>query len=586
MAVMRMSPFVFILLLAVATLFCYSGLCAAEEAVVEVGANGVQQKRKDDDPVGDLMKKIFGAFNGDKGQTPDDNKPLFESLGEETETETKEEAAMKTEEAESIWNLMFPKTTDTDRNKDQEKRTDEETNLGTWEQMLLKAKEHQMQQKGSDVTSFTDNIQILKKAFDKVKDQMDRAFDGLDLSNMDLLQAWYVSQAEEHNKSPVWKRQQHRFQDPLQEEQALALADALYLNGLAYADTCAEIEHHLKGFRNDSWVLVNCTTQARPEEPAHYVAVRKQPPEEQQSSWFKKPQKTLEVAFVVRATKDLMDILTDALLEASPFHGGLAHHGIRSGALYLYELYKDWLPELLAASQSDKMAINTVGYSLGAGVAALLTMEFNKQFPENIRTTSVGMGTPAVLTRELSESVKSTITTVVSDADCVSRMSGPAVYNMFVRATNYNWTMDALRDFDQIMPFLQEHLPLGDMILSNETIAKGRKDLTATLLDKFEKSLNLSLPTALESGTKIQEIELFPPGTCIHLYRDGTSWQGNFVSCFSFDEQEIVGHLLDDHLLNTGYYPALVTYIRKLKNDFNFKVEHDVMDLSWVRKDG
>lgn len=163
-------------------------------------------------------------------------------------------------------------------------------------------------------------------------------------------------------------------------------------------------------------------------------------------------------------------------------------------------------------------------------------------------------------------------------------MSGRAVYNMFVRGTNYNWTHDAIHDFDQIVTFLQKYLPLGDVILSNETVANARENLLTSLQGKFENSLDKSLPVALESGTKIKNIHLFPPGTCIHMYRDGVSFQGNFVPCNSFDDIEIVNRMIDDHLLDTGYYAALSTFIRNLKKDYNWNFEYDIIDFEWIRE--
>jgi hypothetical protein len=140
-----------------------------------------------------------------------------------------------------------------------------------------------------------------------------------------------------------------------------------------------------------------------------------------------------------------------------------------------------------------------------------------------------------------------------------------------------------LGDFDQIIPFLREYLPFGDAILSDETIAKGRPNRIATFREKCAMSLNQSLPTALEIGTKLKEIQLFPPGSCIHLYRDGISWQGNFVPCVSFDEIEAVSQMLDDHLLDMGYYLALLVFMRNLKKDHHWNFEHDIMDLAWIR---
>ena len=132
--------------------------------------------------------------------------------------------------------------------------------------------------------------------------------------------------------------------------------------------------------------MVNCTTESTPEHPSHYIAVKRQEVKAsireddakdvndwtkwwQQQRLLKQQDKdsTMEVLFVVRATKNEMDILTDALLEATPYRGGFSHQGLLKSAMWLFEEYKHWLPQLLDASGNTKMELYTVGYSLGAG---------------------------------------------------------------------------------------------------------------------------------------------------------------------------------------------------------------------------
>lgn len=68
----------------------------------------------------------------------------------------------------------------------------------------------------------------------------------------------------------------------------------------------------------------------------------------------------------------------------------------------------------------------------------------------------------------------------------------------------------------------------------------------------------------------------------MHVYRGGSGWDGNHIPCHRFDEMEIVSRMVDDHLLDTGYYPALLNYIRQIKKDWNWKFEHDLMDLTHI----
>jgi len=132
-------------------------------------------------------------------------------------------------------------------------------------------------------------------------------------------------------------------------------------------------------------------------------------------------------------------------------------------------------------------------------------MEFNEnnETDPRIKSRSVGFGTPAVLTREQSKALEDTVTTFVADSDCVARMSGPTVYNAFLRGVTYNWTLDAMQDFDLIVPYLKQTLPFGQSILDNETGTNLRSQLQKLFNNQFEN---------IPGGPEFQDVQLFPPG--------------------------------------------------------------------------
>ena len=78
---------------------------------------------------------------------------------------------------------------------------------------------------------------------------------------------------------------------------------------------------------------------------------------------------------------------------------------------------------------------------------------------------------------------------------------------------------------------------------------------------------------------KWEESELIPPGDCIHLFRDGTSWQGTYINCTFFQDLELVRHLVDDHLIPPGYYTGLLSYLREQLGNFSWKFEHDLLEI-------
>lgn len=265
----------------------------------------------------DLFEKLQGPFALFKAEEA--AKDRTETL--EENTDTKENAGDNDgipKAAEAMFrNLLRLEALEENKVAEKEKGETSSAAADSWEKILMMARQHQIVQNAAGEASWDEKLKFIMSAFERVKQQFDVAFDGLDLNKFDLIQLWYALQHEERKKNAVFKRQQHRFQKPLDLDLALELGDAAYLNALAYADTCEDIEYYLQRFRNNSWVMVNCTVQAKPEQPAHYIAVHKQQVSVQESSnsaksWFQfgEADAPLEVAFVVRATKDIMDMLT------------------------------------------------------------------------------------------------------------------------------------------------------------------------------------------------------------------------------------------------------------------------------------
>ena len=55
---------------------------------------------------------------------------------------------------------------------------------------------------------------------------------------------------------------------------------------------------------------------------------------------------------------------------------------------------------------------------------------------------------------------------------------------------------------------------------------------------------------------------------------------GTHTPCSLFDSVEFSRTLLDDHLIEPGYHPALLSLAREEKGDLNFKFDHDLMALN------
>ena len=429
-------------------------------------------------------------------------------------------------------------------------------------------------------------IGIFWNAAKRVHQQLESTFKGtIDQFSVNPLQAFYYMQQQEVENNAVHKRKQHAFLPPLPLPQALPLADGLYLSQLAYVDTCEHVTEHLRQFHNDRWALLNCSVTGRPARPAHFVAVRKvAPPLAQQpkNAWERilnnldsrqgrRDGDVLEVAIVVRGSKEIADFISDGLLAPADYRGGKAHDGILESAKWLHESYHHFLLNLLTMTGLGKVKLWLVGHSLGAGTASLAAFEFNEHSVNGtIDANALGFGTPAVVSKELSERMKETVTTVINDADCIPRMSGAAIVNAWVQAASYDgWIDHAHDDIRILMKVMKENLPFPEL---SEKILEGMLEWLSEIKEKQQK---------VDSDSEKLHVEpvLYPPGDCIHLFRTGTKWQGVYMPCTRFDAIEAVGHLVWDHLIPTGYYEGLLGYLRGLKRDLNWRFEPDLMDL-------
>ena len=229
------------------------------------------------------------------------------------------------------------------------------------------------------------------------------------------------------------------------------------------------------------------------------------------------------------------------------------------------------------------MTLYLVGHSLGGAVAALASMEFNNNNnPDSSKTENdnpnfdayaVGFGTPAVVSPGLSKSLKDRITTVICDADGVPRLSSHTLRKAWERVLAYNFTQAALDDVAQILPMIEKKVvPLGNWTTSILESMHG------TVQKKLSQAADKQIAKATEERdmTPIPVLELIPPGDCVHFYRDGVSWQSVYRPCHQFDEIEVVPHVIDDHLIMSGYYPSVLQYVRQLKDDLNWVLPHDV----------
>jgi Lipase (class 3) len=287
-------------------------------------------------------------------------------------------------------------------------------------------------------TKSTLSAEDFKVVMQKVYEQVKGNFEDVPIDKIDPLAFLYYLEGEDARKNPSWKRRLHRFMPSIKMETVYGLHDALYLAQLAYVDTVEDIQTGLDNYVGAKYELVYCTTEGKPRQPAHFIVIKKEgripdvdpnsaksDGNEEKGSIFPTFSKTktyIEVVLVVRGTKTLEDMFSDAMLEASPYRDGCAHDGVCQSGRYLVEKHTDLILQILKMSGRDKVKLTLLGHSLGAGAAAIACIEFNNN--DKIEASCIGFGCPALVNREMSEQWKDKIITVVSDSDCVSRMSG------------------------------------------------------------------------------------------------------------------------------------------------------------------
>lgn len=412
-------------------------------------------------------------------------------------------------------------------------------------------------------------LEDLQEEIEKVAAQVNKSFAGdINVKLLNPISFNYFLEYQESKKTPSWKIRKHRFCSEIDDldDEIMNLHDALYLAESSYLDSHEAISEALEKYQGEqSYEMIYCSVEAEPRQPAHYIAISKSVPKRSGPFPWQKSN-ALELLFVVRGTKELSDVLSDCLLDSCEYGGSFAHDGVCKSGLSLVEKHSEFLKHLLEESGRSSIRLQMVGHSLGAGAAAIATMEFNKN--PHIQATCVGFGCPALVTKELSESCQEYVTTVVCDADCVSRMSKATVSNLIGSIMSHDWTQRAVSDVEDLLQVLQANTPFEIPI-----------DHLSSALGWVRESLGALQPEIQAARSKdTMLVELFPPGRVIHIYRH-SEVSVRQVSCTFFDELDVCRTMVSDHLVASGYDQIFHDFARQHKRDSRFFFRNDVKGL-------
>lgn len=431
--------------------------------------------------------------------------------------------------------------------------------------------------------SLPDIIKLLTEYRGKLNDVAKKYFGSINLNKLSPTAVLYYIEREDEVKNPSWKRRQHRYMPELKIEKIHELYDALKLAQLCYADTADEIRIGLQQ-QKTPYDLVYVNVQSSAGQPANFVAVQ-----HDQHSFrrgFNKKEKVLSsnlrVIIGVRGTKSASDAVTDLLCDTVEYNGGLAHSFILESGKYIAEKHRTLIEELREKSGKKKVVVTLIGHSLGAGAASIAGIELynyaqsqcslngnvknsrqSKALKPTMEVKVIGFGCPALLSENLARDA-SYITTIVNDADIVPRLSGISVTNLLLDIMAFDWMEYVQRDIQFTLNELQQR----HSRIFKETTRQNISQKIESLLNKHLQN------TILKDRPEPRMIpELYPPGQCIHLYRDGCGMTGCYVPNSFFSEIDISRRMIDDHLFHSGYEHSLLEIARQIEKDHHFRFD-------------
>lgn len=198
------------------------------------------------------------------------------------------------------------------------------------------------------------------------------------------------------------------------------------------------------------------------------------------------------------------------------------------------------------------------------GAASIACIEFNKH--DKIDATCIGFGCPALLSLELSNAWKDKITTVICDADCVPRMSKATISNLILDVMSNDWTDQAVVDVRELFNVIQENTPI-----------KIPQDKIQETLDWVTTYLQTQLKPEMDKISKDRStVQLFPPGKCIHMFRDGQGVSLRYTPCDFFRDFDVCFTMVDDHLVSTGYNRLFHEFVRDKNKNSRFFFRNNV----------
>ena len=496
----------------------------------------------------DHGKGSFGAFFSSFSDNDEDKKKKESKEDADKDADDANKESGKTSQKESQWNSFFSSLmSDKDSAKDG-KNDAMSSILNSW---------INKDEKDEDVSQGK-SIADLKAMMDLYGDEMKRVgdiyFGDMEIQNLSPASVFYYLEREEEKKNPSWKCRKHRFHKNLKVDDVVELNTYFHYADLAYNDNKGEIKDDLANPKHGGkpYDLIHSKLQSEPHNPAFFVGVK---------SGTVDKKNGCELLLAIRGTAGIEDVITDVLCESVEYRDGRAHKGILESGRNIAKQFKEVMDAFVKdLNIQGTIKVLIVGHSLGGGAACLAGLELEES--ENLDIRVVGFGTPGCLSKELGEKAQY-ITTVVSDSDAIPRTSGETVVNVVLNVMEHDWIEKAKLDADLMLKDFQSK---NGWLMSESTREKA--------LERISKLLDTEVkPRIREKSTKRIEPLLFPPGACIHLWRNGNGVSGSVVPGDFFDEIDVSRTMLEDHLCAAGYGAIFLQLMRQHHKDPHFRLE-------------
>lgn len=291
------------------------------------------------------------------------------------------------------------------------------------------------------------------------------------------------------------------------------------------------------------WTIPVLVPEAEPGRPAHFIAVLL--PD------TTKGMRKGRVVFAIRGTKEIADVLTDALMDTAPFQGGVAHRGVVRSSAALCQRYAERLRDF----EAQGYEVVVVGHSLGAATAAAVTIELRKGYGlKSVRC--VCFAPPPTVDSKLAQECAPYLMSVVHDDDFIPRLQVASLLAMYRQLLDYDWLTPARAEAGSLVAlapgWLQSRISPGDVLKwVDERLAEH-----FTRWREANQKEAAKHDAAFHDATNRQHM-LHVPGFVLHLVRTGaTGYRAARTTPQQLYGLELSTTMVDDHFLS-GYLAAL-----------------------------